>query len=87
MKDVEIEYAEREDIATRTERCLATCTAATLRPEPVGPRVFLLHKSEYRVDLMEADPEAIARMATKALVRMAEEAAQDPTTMRRWPEW
>jgi len=78
MKDVEIEYAEREDI--RNEDGTVSCD---MHGSDITTRnswdhgYFCFHKSEYRVDSMEADSEAIARMATEALTRMAEEAAQD----------
>jgi hypothetical protein len=77
MEDLETRYADRKDI--RNEDGSVSCDMN----DEINTRTswshgyFCFHKTEYRVDSMDADPEAIARLATKALARMAEEAAQD----------
>ena len=75
MKDVEIEYAEREDI--RNEDGTVSCD--NMHGSDITTRnswdygYFCFHKTEWRVDSMDMDSEAFARMSAQAFARMAEE--------------
>ena len=75
MEDLETRYADRKDI--RNEDGSVSCD---MHGSDITTRnswdhgYFCFHKSEYRVDSMDMDSEAFARMAAQAFARMAEEA-------------
>lgn len=75
MKELEIRYADRKDI--RNEDGSVSCDmnggdVTTRNSWEHG--YFCFHKTEWRVDSMDMDSEAFARMAAQAFARMAEEA-------------